>query len=214
MGRVYFEQGRVKEAFDEINRALRGDSSLPQIWFFRGYMYWSLEDWTHAEQDFRAALERNPFYTDARMYLATSLDRRGLPDQALAELDRAAQDRNFATPEQIFLNKAVILRRQARVEEALAQLRTAVTLRPRFYRGHYEMAQVLVQLGRFEESEMAFEAAAPGYGKDAEFHYDWGEALFRMRRQDDAARELRRALSLGPGSEAAEKASRLLKQIS
>jgi Tfp pilus assembly protein PilF len=211
---MYFEQGRVKEAFDEINRSLHADQSLPQVWFFRGYMYWNLEDWTRAEQDFRAALQRNPFYTDARLYLATCLDRRGLPEQALAELDRAAEDRNFTTPERIYLNKAVILRRQGRLDEALAQLRISVTMRPRFYRGHYEMAQVLVQLGRLEESELAFAAAAPGYSKDAEFHYSWGEALFRMRRREDAARELRRALTLGPGSEAAAKASELLKQIS
>lgn len=214
LARMYFEQQRVPEALGEINRSLEMDKSLPQVWFYRGYIFWSLEEWSKAEQDFRAALERNPFYTDARMYLATCLDRRGAPEEALAELDRALQDRAFPTPEQIHLNKAVILRRLGRRQDALQELQTAVTLRSRFYHGHYEMALVLVDLGRLEEADLAFGAAEPGYTRDADFHLQRGEVLFRLRRNQDAARELRRTVELSPGSDAAAKAGQLLKQIS
>ncbi len=213
MARMYFEQGRVPDALTEINRSLDMDKSLPQVWFYRGYIYWSLEDWVKAEQDFRAALERNPFYTDARMYLATCLDRRSRPDEALAELDRALQDRTFPTPELIYLNKAVIHRRLGRMDDALHELQSAVTLRPRFYRGHYEMGQIFAQQGRLEDAEAAFSAAEPGYSRDAVYHLERGETLFRMRRNQDASRELRRTVDLAPGSEAAAKASQLLKQI-
>ncbi len=213
LGRMYFEQGKVREALEEIDRSLRIDDSLPQVWFYRGYIYWNLSKWKDAEEAFRTALVRNPYYTDARMWLATCLDQQGKPQEALNELDRAAEDRSFQTPEKIQLTKAKILDRQGRLDEALATLRSAVTLRPRFYEAHFAMALVLSKLGRLEEAQLAFDAAEPGYAKDAEFHWKRGEALFRMRRKPEAAKELRRAQELAPGSEAAANAGQLLKEI-
>jgi tetratricopeptide (TPR) repeat protein len=210
---MYFEQGRVPEALGEIERAIRADRTLPQIWFYRGYIHWTMEQWEKAAGDFEESLELNPYYTDARMYLATCREKLGHPDEALAELDRALADRTFASVEQIHLNKALILRRMERNDEALAAFREAVTIRPRFYQAHFEMALLLAQMNRLDEAELAFAAAEPGYARDAEFHFARGEALFRMRRKPDAARELRRALELAPGSEAAARASALLKEL-
>ena len=213
LSRMYYEQGRDQEALDEIERSLRADRGLPQVWFYRGYIFWNLGKWKAAEQSFREALARNPYFTDARMWLATCLEKEGDVPGALAQLDQAAEDRSFATPEKIHLTKALILERQDRLDEALAALRTAVTVRPRFYDAHYEMALVLTKLNRLDEATLSFDAAEPGYAKDPEFHYRRGEALFRMRRRQEAARELRRALELAPGSEAAAKAGQLLKEI-
>ncbi len=213
LGRMYFEQGRVNEAVQEIDTSLRLDPTLPQVWFYRGYIRWTLEQWAEAEKDFRKALEVNPYYTDARMYLATTRDRQGDLPGALAELDRALLDKAFATPEKIHLTKARILRREKQTEEALASLRAAVTARPRFYEAHYEMGGVLVELGRMGEAETAYRAAEPGYTKNAEYHLRLGETLFNLRRRSEAAAELRRAVELSPGSEAAARAAELLKVI-
>ena len=208
--RMYFEQGQVPQALEEIDLSLRQDDSLAQVHFYRGYIYWNLENWAQAETNFRAALERNPYYTDARMYLATCLEKQDHPDEALAMLDAAAADRTYPLPEKIHLNKALICRRQKRLDCALAELRKVVELKPRYQRGHYEMAQVFEEMGRGAEALVAYEAAASGYVTDAEFHLRYGRALFRQRREADARRELRRAQELAPGSQVAAEAAELL----
>jgi tetratricopeptide (TPR) repeat protein len=213
LGRMYYEQGRVSDALTEIERSLKMDSSLPQVWFYRGYIYWNQSKWKEAETSFRKALEKNGYYTDARMWLATCLDQEGDVAGALEQLDLAAQDRSFPTPEKIHLTRASVLERARRDDEALAELRTAVGEKPRLYEAHYRMALVLARLGKLGEASMAFDTAEPGFIHDAEFHLSRGEVLLRLGRRDDASRELHRTMEIAPGSEWAAKANTLLKEI-
>ncbi|UCF67506.1 MAG: tetratricopeptide repeat protein [Acidobacteriota bacterium] len=210
LARMYFEQGKVPEALAEVDRSLRLDDTLPQTHFYQGYIFWSLQRWSAAEAAFREALQLHPYYTDARMYLATCLDQQNRIDEALSELSRALDDQTYPFPEKIRVNRAVLLRRQGRLSDALTELRRAVEIKPRYYRAHYEMARLLVDMGQGEEALDAFVAAQPGYEADAEFHYRYGAALFRQNRRLEAGRELRRAMDLAPGSETAAKARDLL----
>jgi len=210
--RLAFEQNRVPDAMSEIERALKMDPKLPQVWFYRGYMYFTLGDFAKAEADFRTAIERHPFYTDARMYLAACLDQQGKPDAALVELDRALADTTYPTPEQVRLNKALILERVGRRDEALTELRRAVGARPKYYRAHFEMGRLLAAMDRFDEAELAFEAAEAGEGKNPEYQLARAETLLKIGQTNDARARLRRVLELAPGSEAAAKAAALLKE--
>ena len=72
MARMYFEQGRTDEALKEIDLSLRRDDSLPQVHFYKGFIYYSLGDMAKAVPCFEAAIQRDPYYTDARMYLAAT----------------------------------------------------------------------------------------------------------------------------------------------
>lgn len=213
MARMYFGQGKIPEALEEIDRSLELDDSLPQVHFYKGFIFWSLERWEEAARSFERAVAIHPYYTDARMYLATCYENLGRPDDALAELDEALHDRTYPYPEKIHLNKGLILFRQGRSGEALRELRRAVEIRPKYHRAHYEMAKVLESMGRGEEALEAFAAAAPGYEEDPGFHYRYGAALFRAERREEAAKELRRAIELAPGSETAAKARDLLEVI-
>ncbi len=147
------------------------------------------------------------------MFLATCLEKLGRADEALAQLDRAERDRTFGAREKVFVTRAMIHKRQGRLTDALSDLRSAVELRPRYYRAHYEMALVLDAMDRLEESIAAFDAAEPGYGENARFHFEKGRALFRHGLLPAAALQLRRAMDLAPGSESAAKARELLEVI-
>lgn len=210
LARAHFEQGKTPEALAEIERALKLDDSLPQIHFYKGYIFWNLEKWPEAIAAFQTALQRNPYYTDARLYLAVCLHSAGRTAEALEQLDLAAADKTYPTPEKVHLNRALILRGQGQKEAALGALRRAVGQNPRFYQGHFEMAQLLEDLRRLGEALAAYEVAAPGYQDDAEFHFLFGRALFQAAREGEARRELRRAVELAPGSEIADQAGKLL----
>lgn len=213
LARLFYEQGRTADSLREIEIALRKNDRLPQVWFYRGYIAWNAGQWTKAEEDFRRALSIEPLFTEARIWLATALDQQGRTEDALAELDRSLMDQGYPDRPLIHLNKALVLRRAGRLENALAELRRSVDNAPRFYRGHYEMAQVLAALGRADQAEMAFEAAAPEFTKSAQYHYLRGKNYVSLARPDDARRSLRRAIELGPGSEAAAAADEILRTI-
>lgn len=213
MARMYFDQGRTDDALREIDLSLRQDRSLPQVHFYQGFIYYSVGDLAKAEPCFQSAIGLDPYYTDARMYLAATLDGLGRPNEALAELERALANRTYPTPEKILVNKALILDRQGESDAALAALRQAVEVRPRYYRAHLEMGRLLEKAGRSGEALAAYQAAAPGYEQEAAFHYEYGRTLFRNRREAEAKRELRRAIDLAPGSPTAAKAQELLAVI-
>lgn len=213
MARMYFEQGRTDDALEEIDQSLRRDDSLPQVHFYKGFIYYSLGDMAKATPCFEAAIQRDPYYTDARMYLAAAYEELGRPQDALAELDRALANRTYPTPEKILVNKALVLARQGQYEPALAALRQAIDLKPRYYRAHFETAQILETTGRNAQALAAYEAAQPGYAADAGFHLAYGSSLFRARREAEARLELKRAIELAPGSTVAARATELLEMI-
>lgn len=210
MGRVMFEQGKVLESIDYLERSIKEDSRNPQVHFYLAYVRWTQGEWEQAAAGFEKALELNPYYTEARIYLATCLNEMGDPSGAIAQLEQALLDRTHPGPEGIHLNIALIKKQGGDLEGALSSLREAVELNPKFYRAHREMARILVELGRSEEAVAAFGVAEPGFREDHEFHLEYGVALFRAEQPEEALRHLRRVLDLAPGSQDAVKARDLV----
>jgi type IV pilus assembly protein PilF len=210
LARMHYEQGRVKEALTELEKSLALDDSLPQIHAYLGLVRLEQQDWPRAIAAYQRALELDPYFTDARQQLALCLLESGDGDGALQQLALAAKDTHYLNPESIAFNTALIYRRRGDLDRALSELRKAVGLKPRYYKAHFEMANVLTELKRPEEALLAFVAAEPGYGKDPTFHLRYGAALARTGRISEAMRLLRRAMELAPGSEVAAQASELL----
>lgn len=210
LARMFYEQGKVQEALTEIDRSLDLDDSLPQVHAYLGFIHLEQERWEQAATAYRRAIELNPYYTDARQHLALCLEHLGDVPGALEQLEQAGRDRTYPFPEQVHFNRAMVLKHVGRTEEALTELRRAVGLKPRYYRAHFEMAGTLTELQRHEQAVAAYQAAESGYAKDPEFQFRYGAALIRIGRKDDAARALRKAMELAPGSEIAAQAGDLL----
>jgi tetratricopeptide (TPR) repeat protein len=213
LARVFFEQGRVDQALEQIEISLRRDDSIPQTHFFKGYIHWSLERWDEAASAFRRALEIHTHYTNARNFLADCLTKMGRHQEALDQLEIALRDQAFPNREKIHLNRSVVYKELGRLEDALDALRAAVAEQPRYYPAHYEMARLLEEMRRPEQALRAYESAAPGFREDPEFQLDYGSALLRAGDADQAKVKLRRVLDLAPGSHAAEQARELLEVI-
>ncbi len=124
-----------------------------------------------ALRDFLKAEKRNyPDYivlrSIANIYLYHSID---LP-KALAYFRKAAKyarpsDAQQAAEAHYFAALVCLIERhsgEGKVEEALAQLREAISLQPQFYEAHYQRAGVAASLGEIEETISSLEQAIGG----------------------------------------------------
>ena len=87
---------------------------------------------------------------------------------------------------------------RGRIDEAVAQFRTAVEMKPRFAEAEYELGVAAVARGQFGEAIAHYRQAlsiAPDY---ARAHNNLGAALASCRRFDEAVGQYRQALATEP----------------
>jgi tetratricopeptide (TPR) repeat protein len=89
------EQGERDALMAELAKVPQVAESEPEIWKIRGMMAERASDWTGAAQDYRMALERNPFVTAYHYRLAMVEERLGHREQA-AEHRRKAEELRVA----------------------------------------------------------------------------------------------------------------------
>jgi tetratricopeptide (TPR) repeat protein/tRNA A-37 threonylcarbamoyl transferase component Bud32 len=86
------------------------------------------------------------------------------------------------------------------LEKAIEQYRLALRADPSHYWSHFQLGRCLLSLGRAEEGVQAL-AACVALRKDSPWGYSArGVALTTLKRFDDAAADLNRAIELDPGS--------------
>ena len=101
------------------------------------------------------------------------------------------------------------LKRYEKLSEAADELRKAVALSPDLAPAHFQLAEVLVQMGDSMAALPEYESAVRLHPQDAEFSYKYGVALSRARPQDAAA-QLKRAIELDPNNAEAHRSLGML----
>jgi tetratricopeptide (TPR) repeat protein len=86
-----FEKQKLEGAQKKVEQALRIYPSYPDALTLRGGIALSLQQWSAAEQDFRASIDADPTFSPAYIGLADALNQRSRFDDALAVLQRAEQ---------------------------------------------------------------------------------------------------------------------------
>jgi len=100
-----------------------------------------------------------------------------------------------------FLGRA--LRREGRIEEAIAQFREAIRIAPQFARAHDALGEVLLADQRAGEALPRLAEAVRLSPTSAVFHLNLAAALNTLGRVDEAAAAYRETLRLSPDSAAA-----------
>ncbi|MCD8173598.1 MAG: tetratricopeptide repeat protein [Alistipes sp.] len=89
IGAVYLNDSKYESAIETLNILLRFDPDAYEAYFLRGVAKYNLDDLLGAEQDFSAAIERNPVYTLAYRNRAITRSRLGNYDDALRDFQEA-----------------------------------------------------------------------------------------------------------------------------
>jgi len=209
----YYAAGKVNEALGILEKAAASQPENAALRNYYGQLCFLAGRNAEAEQAFTKALELDPYLTDARNNLGALYDATGRKAEAEQQFLKVLADQAYASPEKAHLNLGILYLSQGRRDEAITQLRQAVEINPKFWRGHFELATALDKAGQIDEAAREYEVAAPDYRGNGEYHYRIGLAYMKLDQPGKAREHFIRCQELSPGSESASKAYDLLKMI-
>jgi serine/threonine protein kinase/tetratricopeptide (TPR) repeat protein len=165
---------------------------------------WREYDWEGGERGFRKAIELNPSYATAHLWLALTLAALEKLEEALSEV-RLAVDLDPLS-RVANLNLARVLYFARRYDESAEQCRKTIEMYPDYLIAHRRLGIVCGEMGRFEEAEAEFKRALAIAENDSETMSAMGYAYAAAGRVDDARaileqlNELARATYVSPYS--------------
>jgi len=162
---------------------------LALTWFQVGY-------WRDEISLYQHAIVVTPDNYVARFNLASALEARGRPAEAVAQLRETVRARpRFVTAH---AELGQLLAKQGQPEEALLELRAAVSLRPDDADAHFRLGSVLGTLGRNHDAAAEFSQTIRFQPENADAHFNLGIALAQENKLEEAAGEFRATARLRP----------------
>lgn len=151
---------------------------------------WREFDWQGAERGWRQAIELNPAYSTAHLWLALYLAAMEKMDEALSEI-RLALELDPLT-RVINLNLARILHFARLFDDAIKQCRKTIDMYPDYLIAHRRLGMSYGERGMFDEAEAEFKKALALTADDSETLSAMAYAQTGAGRIDDARKILER----------------------
>ncbi len=211
LGVEALKQGRAPDALKEFDAALAIDDHFAEAWYGRGVVLdLSFGKTDEAEKDYRRAIAIRPAYSEAHNALGQLLAKTGRYPEALAEFDLALDNMLYKEPYVTRCNKALVLYKMGRKEEAVAELRGTLQIAPTFCKGRRELGRILLDEGKPKEAVDELSAYARWCDKVPDAHLQLG--LAKMRAGDVAGAKacFERCVDLGGGTPDGEECRRSL----
>jgi tetratricopeptide (TPR) repeat protein len=153
------------------------------------------EQWAAAIARFHSALSIRPGHAEARANLGVALAKMGKVDEAIPQLEKALRlDPNSSLTH---ANLGLALRSKD-MPRALEHMRRAVELKPDFMEARLNLGAALLDAGKGDEAQGAFEAALAIDSTSAAAHFRLGSILLDHGRPREAAARFEQALVLDP----------------
>jgi serine/threonine protein kinase/Flp pilus assembly protein TadD len=145
---------------------------------------WREFDWEGAEQGWRKAIELNPGYSTAHLWLALYLAAVERMDEALSEIRLALEMDPLSRV--INLNLARILHFARQFDDAIRQCRKTIDMYPDYLIAHRRLGMSYGEKGMFDEAEAEFKKALAISEDDSETMSAMAYAYAAAGRVDDA----------------------------
>jgi type IV pilus assembly protein PilF len=192
LGLEALRSNRAQEALSEFDQAIDADPAFPEAWLGRGLVYeFGFGRLDEAERHYRKALALRPGYSEAHNNLGQLLARQGRLQDAIGEFDLALQNMHYAEPFVARCNKGQVLCQLGRKAEGLTELRTCLSLAPRYCKGHRELGRILIEDGKAAEAAAAFERYTQACTDVPDAWYQLGLARVRTGEAERARQAFR-----------------------
>ena len=175
-------RGQYKEALESIDRALELKPDGYELHNLRGLILYTAGEPANALTEYRRTLELNNYFTDAHNNAGAALASLGRPDEALAEFQLVLKDPRYPAREKVHVNMADVYAAESNWEEAVAEYRRALVIKPDYVGAHFKLGKALLELGRPGEAREAF------------------AEVVRLQPHSDEAREVKQLLAASPTS--------------
>ena len=198
---VYTELGRHDQAEEMFYLAQELDEACPHCFFNIGISLLARGQVDRAIYCWTRVLELDPNYYGVCRRIGHAYRTRGQLEQAKEYYLREL--RNDAGNTDLLFDLAELTTESGRLGMAAAKFAQIVELDPEHLEARFALAKIWLLRGRPGEAIECFEAivsTASGEPDLPEFEWRFGEALFRLKRYDDASRRLQVAADKQPGN--------------
>ncbi len=187
-----------KDAAKWMALSLSMDEGDEEAWYSLGRIDYTLSHYTEAEYCFDRALKLDPHDVKAENNLGLTYESLYRPDEAMAAYRKAIEWQQDAPhlSEEPYLNLAIVLLNQNKVDEAFALLKKAEAIAPENPQVLTQLARVDLEQNRFAEAESELKQAVKAKPNDASLHFQLGRVLRRENKTDEAKAEFARAAAL------------------
>lgn len=195
-----YGNGDLGDALRKGLQAIETDPSNPDATYVVAFIYAARSEYVDAERYFLKTLELDDTYTDARNALGQIYNNQSRWADAIAILERAAEDVLYPTPHLLFGNLGQAYLGAGRNDEAVDWLLRAVREEPRFCVGFLRLGDAFTRQGEDTRAEEALTAALavddPGCQALQPAWRLLGEVRLRLARPDEAAAAFARCAAL------------------
>ena len=188
LGEALRKNKQIRDSAQFYERALDQDPTQFVYYARLGGVYIALRESDRAFKIFSQGLERFAKLPEAHYFVAISARARGDYDLAESELRKslALAPANVNALAQL----GFILLERDRLTEAEAILRQAIAINDKHFYANYDLGRLLVKSHRYESALPVLQHAATLKPNNSSVHYQLFMALSRLKRKDEADREL------------------------
>ncbi len=150
----YYSLGQYGVALEELNDALRSDSSYTPAYNMLGVVYMELKEDKQAEQAYEQALRISPSDSETHNNYGWFLCTRGRMGLSIGHFLEAVKNPLYATPERAYLNAGICSRKQGNDSEAEKYFLSALKIQPLQQQVLYNIADLYFSQARFEDARL------------------------------------------------------------
>ncbi len=194
LGNAYRDDGRLRDALEFYQKAIRVDPENPGPDLNAGFMQARLGNLEMAEWHYREALRKKPDYADAHLNLGNVLVSQGRQEEGLEHYDVALRQKpGFYEALMASANTLCTLNR---FQEAFEFYARAMRIRPDRFEVYSDMGTAFFKMARYEEALRFYYEALSRQPDAAILHLSAANTLRRLGRDEEAKRQETRAREL------------------
>jgi tetratricopeptide (TPR) repeat protein len=212
-GVIHLREGRIDLALDAFKRAVDADDENPYFRKGLGQAYAAKREWKDAIEQFKKALELNPYYVDVRNDLGTVLILEGKREEGKEQFLKAYADATNPTPEVSARNLGQAYLDEKNYAEALNWFRTAIGRNKAYPDPYLGLAEALIATDRLDEAVIILESGVKAAPDDAGLTLALGQVYYQAGRFAEARTRLEKALQMDPSGAVGQAAAAQLQKL-
>lgn len=211
---VQLQQGDPQQAYREFEMALKLDPEFVEAHNAMAVLlHLAFRRYEEAEVHYRRALALRPEFSDVKTNLANLHLDTGRYQESIALYEQALNDMLYSTPYIAHGNMGWAYFKLGDAARAISEVKSALTLNPKFCQGHRNLGIIYTSEQRLEEACRSFAHYREACPEVPEAYFKEGSCLARLGQREAAVEKLKTCVSKSTGNQRDE-CEGLLSQMS